>query len=88
MVSVMRERLQKRRELLEKRVLPKLPEPVRYSAPLDADLSDADSVGDLALLIDVPQRTLVVARITNGLWVVTNDCEGLAFNFLIKPCCQ
>jgi ATP-dependent DNA ligase len=36
--NVMREPLQKRRELLEKKVLPKLQEPVRYSAPLDADL--------------------------------------------------
>jgi bifunctional non-homologous end joining protein LigD len=36
--NVMRERLEKRRELLEKKVLPKLPEPIRYSAPLDADL--------------------------------------------------
>jgi DNA ligase D-like protein (predicted ligase) len=36
--NVMREPLQKRRELLEKKVLPKLPEPVRYSVPLDADL--------------------------------------------------
>jgi ATP-dependent DNA ligase len=34
----MREPLQKRRELLEKKVLPKPAEPVRYSAPLDADL--------------------------------------------------
>jgi DNA ligase D-like protein (predicted ligase) len=33
-----REPLEKRRELLEKKVLPKLPEPVRYSAPLDAEL--------------------------------------------------
>src|SRR5688500_17278163 len=33
-----RQPLQKRRELLEKKVLPRLPEPVRYSAPLDADL--------------------------------------------------
>src|SRR4051794_27863266 len=33
-----REPLQKRRELLEKKVLPRLPEPVRYSAPLDAEL--------------------------------------------------
>jgi len=33
-----REPLHLRRELLEKKVLPKLPEPVRYSAPLDADL--------------------------------------------------
>jgi DNA ligase D-like protein (predicted ligase) len=33
-----REPLQTRRELLEKKVLPKLPEPVRYSAPLDAEL--------------------------------------------------
>jgi ATP-dependent DNA ligase len=36
--NVMREPLEKRRELLEKKVLPKLPEPIRYSAPLDADL--------------------------------------------------
>jgi bifunctional non-homologous end joining protein LigD len=33
-----REPLQKRRQLLETTVLPRLPEPVRYSAPLDADL--------------------------------------------------
>src|SRR3954468_3494049 len=33
-----REPLQKRRDLLEKKVLPRLPEPVRYSAPLDAEL--------------------------------------------------
>jgi ATP-dependent DNA ligase len=33
-----RQPLQKRRELLEKKVLPRLAEPVRYSAPLDADL--------------------------------------------------
>jgi bifunctional non-homologous end joining protein LigD len=36
--DVRREPLSKRRALLEKRVLPRLPEPVRYSAPLDADL--------------------------------------------------
>lgn len=33
-----REPLSKRRQLLEKKVLPKLPEPVQYAAPLDADL--------------------------------------------------
>jgi bifunctional non-homologous end joining protein LigD len=33
-----REPLQNRRELLEKKVLPRLPQPVRYSAPLDAEL--------------------------------------------------
>ena len=36
--NVTREPLEKRRELLEKKVLPKLPEPIRYSAPLDATL--------------------------------------------------
>src|SRR3954463_5779049 len=36
--DVRREPLQKRRELLEQKLLPKLPEPVRYSAPLDAEL--------------------------------------------------
>jgi ATP dependent DNA ligase-like protein len=34
-----REPLQKRREILEEKVLPRLPEPVRYSAPLDAELA-------------------------------------------------
>lgn len=36
--DVRREPLTARRALLEKKVLPQLPEPVRYSAPLDADL--------------------------------------------------
>jgi DNA ligase D-like protein (predicted ligase) len=36
--DVMREPLRRRRELLEKKVLPKLAEPVRYAAPLDSDL--------------------------------------------------
>jgi DNA ligase D-like protein (predicted ligase) len=33
-----RESLERRRELLEKKILPKLPDPVRYSAPVDAEL--------------------------------------------------
>jgi DNA ligase D-like protein (predicted ligase) len=37
--SVMRETLEARRELLEKNVLPRLAEPVRYTPPLEADLS-------------------------------------------------
>jgi DNA ligase D-like protein (predicted ligase) len=36
--DVMRESLETRRELLEKKVLPKLVEPVRYAAPFDARL--------------------------------------------------
>jgi ATP-dependent DNA ligase len=36
--DVMREPLEERRQLLTSKVLPKLPEPVRYSAPLEADL--------------------------------------------------
>jgi DNA ligase D-like protein (predicted ligase) len=38
--DVMDEPLAKRRELLEKRILPKLPEPVRYSPELKASLKD------------------------------------------------
>ena len=34
--DVMREPLEKRRELLEQKVLPKLSEPVRYTSSLDA----------------------------------------------------
>src|SRR5882672_650548 len=37
--SVMRESLETRRGLLERKVLPRLGEPVRYVAPLDAELS-------------------------------------------------
>lgn len=37
--DVMREPLEMRRELLEKKILPKLGEPVRYAAPLDATLA-------------------------------------------------
>jgi ATP-dependent DNA ligase len=36
--DVMREPLEMRRELLEKKILPRLGEPVRYAAPLDASL--------------------------------------------------
>jgi ATP-dependent DNA ligase len=36
--DVMKEPLEARRELLERRILPKLGEPVRYAAPLDAPL--------------------------------------------------
>ena len=36
--DLMREPLEKRRELLEKKVLPKLSEPIRYAAALDASL--------------------------------------------------
>jgi DNA ligase D-like protein (predicted ligase) len=37
--DLMREPLERRRELLEQQILTTLPEPVRYSAPLDAELS-------------------------------------------------
>jgi DNA ligase D-like protein (predicted ligase) len=36
--DVMREPLEKRRDLLEQKILPKLTEPVRYASPLDASL--------------------------------------------------
>jgi bifunctional non-homologous end joining protein LigD len=36
--DVMHEPLEKRRELLEQKVLPKLSEPARYTSSLDADL--------------------------------------------------
>ena len=38
--DVTAEPLSKRRELLEKKILPKLKEPIRYAAPLDASLRD------------------------------------------------
>src|SRR5438093_2554638 len=44
--DVMCEPLERRRELLEKRVLPKLTEPVSYASPLDASCSGARGVGE------------------------------------------
>ena len=44
--DVMREPLEMRRELLEKKVLPKLTEPVRYASPLDAESAGPDPVGE------------------------------------------
>lgn len=38
--DVMGEPLTKRRDLMEKHIFPKLSEPIRYSPPLDARLSD------------------------------------------------
>jgi ATP-dependent DNA ligase len=38
--DVMREPLTKRRELMERHIVPKLSEPIRYAPPLDARLSD------------------------------------------------
>ena len=46
--DVMKEPLDARRELLEKKILPRLGEPVRYAAPLDAPLAGAHRVGKSA----------------------------------------
>ena len=46
--DVMREPLEMRRELLEKKILPRLGEPVRYAAPLDAASAGAHRVGESA----------------------------------------
>jgi ATP-dependent DNA ligase len=39
-VDPRREPLSRRRELLEQKILPKVKEPIKYSAVLDADLPD------------------------------------------------
>ena len=70
--DVMREPLEQRRELLEKRVLPKLPEPVRYSAPLDADLPvllESVKVHGFEGLVAKRSNSLYEPGLRSGAWM-------------------
>src|SRR5262245_47249170 len=70
-VDVMREPLSHRRELLEQKVLPHLTEPIKYSAEIDADLSDLiQSVKKLGLEGIVAKRkdSRYEAGMRTGAW--------------------
>ncbi len=70
-VNVMREPLSRRRELLERKILPHLIEPIKYSADLDSDLSDLiQSVKKLNLegLVAKRKDSRYEAGLRTGAW--------------------
>jgi DNA ligase D-like protein (predicted ligase) len=80
--DVMREPLRKRRELLEKKVLPKLPEPVRYSAPLDATLPvliQSVKVHGFAGLVAKRYSSIYEPGLRSGAWMKMRVNRGQEF---------
>jgi DNA ligase D-like protein (predicted ligase) len=80
--DVMREPLQKRRQLLETKVLPKLPEPVRYSAPLDADLQllvQSVKVHGLEGLVAKRRTSVYEPGLRSGAWMKMRVNRGQEF---------
>jgi DNA ligase D-like protein (predicted ligase) len=77
-----REPLLRRRRLLEKKVLPKLPEPVRYSAPLDADLPvliQSVKVHGLEGLVAKRRSSLYQPGLRSGAWMKMRVNRGQEF---------
>jgi bifunctional non-homologous end joining protein LigD len=80
--DVRREPLEKRRRLLEKRVLPKLPEPVRYSAPLDAHLPvliQSVKAHGLEGLVAKRRRSVYESGLRSGAWMKMRVNRGQEF---------
>jgi DNA ligase D-like protein (predicted ligase) len=80
--DVRREPLQKRRELLAKKVLPKLAEPVRYSAPLDADLAvllESVKVHGFEGLVAKRRHSFYEPGLRSGAWMKMRVNRGQEF---------
>jgi DNA ligase D-like protein (predicted ligase) len=80
--NVMREPLQKRRELLAEKVLPKLVEPVRYSAPLDADLPvliQSVKVHGFEGLVAKRRNSVYESGLRSGAWMKMRVNRGQEF---------
>jgi len=76
------EPLERRRQLLEKKVLPKLPEPVRYSAPLDADLDiliQSVKVHGFEGLVAKRRSSVYQAGLRTGAWMKMRVNRGQEF---------
>lgn len=76
------ESLQNRRELLEQKVLPLLSEPVRYSAPLDADLPvliQSVKVHGFEGLVAKRRTSLYEPGLRSGAWVKMRVNRGQEF---------
>jgi bifunctional non-homologous end joining protein LigD len=80
--DVRREPLHARRELLEKKVLPKLAEPVRYSEPLDADLTvlvQSVKAHGLEGLVAKRRDSVYEAGLRSGAWMKMRVNRGQEF---------
>ena len=74
--------LSKRRELLQKKVLPKLPEPVRYSAPLDAGLDvliQSVKVHGFEGLVAKRRNSVYQTGLRTGAWMKMRVNRGQEF---------
>src|SRR5262249_16857244 len=77
-----REPLLKRRQLLEKKVLPKLPEPVQYAAPLDAELPvliQSVKVHGFEGLVAKRRTSLYESGLRSGGWMKMRVNRGQEF---------
>ena len=80
--DVMREPLEKRRELLEQRVLPRLSEPVRYTSSLDAALAVlVQSVKEQGFegLVAKRRRSVYEPGLRTGAWMKMRVNRGQEF---------
>jgi bifunctional non-homologous end joining protein LigD len=80
--DVMREPLERRRELLEKRVLPKLTEPVSYTSPLDASvpvLVESVKAHGLEGLVAKRRNSVYEPGLRTGAWVKMRVNRGQEF---------
>jgi bifunctional non-homologous end joining protein LigD len=80
--DVRHEPLHKRRELLEKKVLPLLPEPVRYSAPLDAELPvliESVRLHGFEGLVAKRRNSLYESGLRSGAWMKMRVNRGQEF---------
>src|SRR5688572_23624075 len=80
--DVMREPLEKRRELLEKKVLPKLAEPVRYASSLDASLPvlvESVKAQGFEGLVAKRRDSVYEAGLRSGAWMKMRVNRGQEF---------
>ena len=80
--NLMKEPLDHRRDVLEKRVLPKLAEPVRYAAPLDADLPvlvQSVKVHGFEGLVAKRRTSLYEPGLRSGAWMKMRVDAGQEF---------
>lgn len=80
--DVMREPLERRRELLEERVLPKLTEPVSYTSPLDASvpvLVESVKAHGLEGLVAKRRNSVYEPGLRTGAWVKMRVNRGQEF---------
>ena len=80
--DIRREPLMKRRQLLEKKLLPKLPEPVQYAAPLEAELPvliHSVKVHGFEGLVAKRRTSVYESGVRSGAWMKMRVNRGQEF---------